>query len=136
MTTLQAIKEETPCPQGTVSTDEDCLCVDVYVPSGAGSTALPVLVHIHGGGFQQGSNSTYDKTELAADGYVIVVGIQYRLGILGFLADSAFGAHAGDYGLMDQQAALRRVKTNIAAFGRQSAQRHDHRRRRRRVGHV
>lgn len=116
-TPLQAIKEESPCPQATVSVNEDCLYVDVYKPPASGNGPLPVLVHIHGGGFQQGSNSSYDKTKLAADGHVIVVGIQYRLGILGFLAESAFGAHAGDYGLEDQQAALRWVKTNIAAFG-------------------
>jgi para-nitrobenzyl esterase len=114
---LQATQEESPCPQSTISTDEDCLYVDVIVPSGAGSGPLPVVVHIHGGGFQGGSNSVYDKTKLATQGHVIVVGIQYRLGILGFLAESQFGAHAGDYGLQDQQAALRWVQSNIAAFG-------------------
>lgn len=116
-TALQATKEESPCPQSGISGDEDCLYVDVIVPSNVGSGPLPVLVHIHGGGFQGGSNSVYDKIKLATDGHVIVVGIQYRLGILGFLAESAFGAHAGDYGLEDQQAALRWVQNNIAAFG-------------------
>jgi para-nitrobenzyl esterase len=114
---LQATREESPCPQSGISTDEDCLYVDVIVPSNVGSGPLPVLVHIHGGGFQGGSNSVYDKIKLATDGHVIVVGIQYRLGILGFLAESAFEAHAGDYGLEDQQAALRWVRHNIAAFG-------------------
>jgi para-nitrobenzyl esterase len=114
---LQATQEETPCPQGTVSTNEDCLYVDVYVPSVTHTGKLPVLVHIHGGGFQSGGNSTYDKTELASQGNLIVVGIQYRLGVLGFLANSSFGAHAGDYGLQDQQAALRWVQKNIGAFG-------------------
>ncbi|HLI38842.1 MAG TPA: carboxylesterase family protein [Streptosporangiaceae bacterium] len=116
-TVLPATTEESPCPQGTISTDEDCLYVDVYAPAGALRGSLPVLVHIHGGGFLGGSNSVYDKTKLASQGHMVVVGIQYRLGILGFLADSAFGPHAGDYGLQDQQAALRWVQQNIAAFG-------------------
>lgn len=115
-TPLEATQEESPCPQGT-TTDENCLFVDVLKPADAGSGSLPVLVEIHGGGFQGGGNSTFNKTKLAAQGHMIVVGIQYRLGVLGFLAHSAFGAHAGDYGLEDQQAALKWVKNNIAAFG-------------------
>jgi para-nitrobenzyl esterase len=114
---LDATTEESPCAQGTTSTSENCLDVDVYTPQGAAPGSLPVLVHIHGGGFTGGGNSTYNKTELASQGHMVVVGIQYRLGILGFLADSAFGAHAGDYGLQDQQAALRWVQENISAFG-------------------
>ena len=116
-TALPATTEESPCSQSTISTDENCLYVDVYTPAGAQQGSLPVLVHIHGGGFLGGSNSVYDKTELASQGHMVVVGIQYRLGILGFLADSAFGPNAGDYGLQDQQAALRWVQQNIAAFG-------------------
>lgn len=116
-TVLHATTEESPCPQGTISTDENCLYVDVYAPAGAQHGSLPVLVHIHGGGFLGGSNSVYNKTKLASQGHMVVVGIQYRLGIFGFLADSAFGPHAGDYGLQDQQAALRWVKQNIARFG-------------------
>lgn len=116
-TVLPATTEESPCPQGTISTDENCLYVDVYAPTGARRGSLPVLVHIHGGGFLGGSNSVYDKTKLASQGHMVVVGIQYRLGILGFLANRAFGPHAGDYGLQDQQAALRWVQQNIAAFG-------------------
>jgi para-nitrobenzyl esterase len=115
--TLQAITEESPCAQGTISVSEDCLYVDVLAPAGPPSGPLPVLVHIHGGGFTGGYNARYDKTMLAAQGHMIVVGIQYRLGVLGFLADSAFGHNSGDYGLEDQQAALRWVQANIAAFG-------------------
>jgi para-nitrobenzyl esterase len=116
-TPLQATQEESPCPQGTISTNEDCLYVDVVVPTGAGPGPLPVMVHIHGGGFQGGSNAIYPGSFLATQGHVIVVGIQYRLGILGFLAEQALGAHSGDYGLEDQQAGLRWVQRNIAAFG-------------------
>jgi para-nitrobenzyl esterase len=114
--TLAATTEESACAQGTTGS-EDCLYVDVYAPAGARPGSLPVLVHIHGGGFTGGSNSVYDKSKLAAQGNMVVVGIQYRLGIIGFFADSRFGPHAGDYGLEDQQAALRWVKRNIAAFG-------------------
>jgi para-nitrobenzyl esterase len=114
--TLAATTEESACAQGTTGS-EDCLYVDVYAPAGARPGSLPVLVHIHGGGFVGGSNSVYDKTKLASQGHMVVVGIQYRLGILGFFADKGFGLHAGDYGLEDQQAALRWVKRNIAAFG-------------------
>jgi para-nitrobenzyl esterase len=113
---LAATTEESPCSQGTTGS-ENCLYVDVYAPAGAKPGSLPVLVHIHGGGFIGGSNSAYDKTKLASQGHMVVVGIQYRLGIMGFFADSAFGSHAGDYGLEDQQAALRWVKRNISAFG-------------------
>jgi para-nitrobenzyl esterase len=73
------------------------------------------MVEIHGGGFLLGGPP--DQSHLAATGHVIAVGIHYRLGILGFLANSALGPHSGDYGLQDQQAALRWVKGNIARFG-------------------
>ena len=79
-----------------------------------------MLVWIHGGGFTQDGALNYDGTKLAADG-IVVVTINYRLGALGFLAHPALasrpGGPAGNYGLMDQQAALRWVKHNIAAFG-------------------
>ncbi len=122
-TPLQATQEESPCSQapgfqtGNISPSEDCLYVDVVVPTGAGPGPLPVMVHIHGGGFQGGSNAIYPGSFLATQGHAIVVGIQYRLGVLGFLAEQALGAHSGDYGLEDQQAGLRWVQSNIAAFG-------------------
>lgn len=119
-TTLQALTPGSACPQSggaSASTNEDCLYLNVTAPTAAGPGPLPVLVYIHGGGFQSGATYLYPETKLATQGRVIVVGIQYRLGVLGFLADSAFGRHAGDYGLQDQQAALRWVQTNIAAFG-------------------
>jgi len=73
------------------------------------------MVEVHGGGFVIGGPP--DGTRLATGGHVIMVAIHYRLGILGFLAHAALGAHSGDYGLQDQQEALRWVKRNIARFG-------------------
>jgi para-nitrobenzyl esterase len=113
------------CPQsagvfGRASMSEDCLYLNVFKPSGQPSSHLPVMVWIHGGAFVAGESDDYNPSALVADG-VIVVTINYRLGALGFLADPALasrpGGPAGDYGLMDQQAALRWVKHNISAFG-------------------
>ena len=105
-------------PPGPIS--ENCLYLNVYTPtsrdrSGGGR---PVLVWIHGGGLVQDGGRNYDGTKLAADGTVVVT-INYRLGALGFLAHPALASHgaAGNYGLMDQQAALRWVQRNIARFG-------------------
>ena len=107
-------------PPGTIS--EDCLYLNVYTPTshnGSGG-GRPVLVWIHGGGLVQDGGRNYDGTKLAADGAVVVT-INYRLGALGFLAHPALasrpGGAAGNYGLMDQQAALRWVQRNIARFG-------------------
>ena len=96
---------------------EDCLFLNVWAPPGASATShLPVMVHIHGGGFFTGSGNG-DNTLLASTGNEVIVSMNYRLGIFGFLADSALGSHSGDYGLQDQQAALRWVQKNIGAFG-------------------
>ena len=113
------------CPQptgvfGRPSTSEDCLYLNVFRPAKQSSSDLPVMVWIHGGGYVGGESDDYDPTGLVKDG-VIVVTINYRLGALGFLADPALasrpGGPTGDYGLMDQQAALRWVQQNIRAFG-------------------
>jgi len=106
-------------PPGPFS--EDCLYLNVYAPASRGGFGgRPVLVWIHGGGLVQDAARDYDGTKLAADG-VVVVTINYRLGALGFLAHPALaarpGGSAGNYGLMDQQAALRWVQRNIARFG-------------------
>src|SRR5690349_24143799 len=104
-------------PPGQFS--EDCLYLNVYTPAARSSFGRrPVLVWIHGGGLEQDGARDYDGTKLAADG-VVVVTINYRLGALGFLAHPALASHgaAGNYGLMDQQAALRWVRHNIARFG-------------------
>jgi para-nitrobenzyl esterase len=104
-------------PPGQFS--EDCLYLNVYTPAARSNFGgRPVLVWIHGGGLEQDGARDYDGTKLAADG-VVVVTINYRLGALGFLAHPALASHgaAGNYGLMDQQAALRWVQRNIARFG-------------------
>jgi para-nitrobenzyl esterase len=113
------------CPQlggpfGLASTSEDCLFLNVFTPSHrqAGSH-FPVMVWIHGGALVTGESNDYDPTALVADG-VTVVTINYRLGALGFLAHPALAdanGQSGDYGLEDQQAALRWVQRNIASFG-------------------
>lgn len=100
---------------GTASTDEDCLYLNVYTPSHR-AHGRPVMVWIHGGSLVNGTGAGYDPVRLVEDG-VVVVTINYRLGALGFLAHPALGASSGDYGLMDQQAALRWVRRNIGQFG-------------------
>jgi len=98
--------------------DEDCLSLNVFTPS-LGADDLPVLVWIHGGGFYSGagSESIYRGESFARDG-VVCVTINYRLGPLGFLYVGDDGDDgAGDYGILDQIAALRWVQQNIAAFG-------------------
>jgi len=100
---------------------EDCLSLNIYTPNPAMS-GLPVMVWIHGGSFLLGTGATYDGSELASKGKLVVVTINYRLGALGFLALKGLDAEnpdhvSGDYGLMDQQAALRWVQRNISAFG-------------------
>jgi para-nitrobenzyl esterase len=73
---------------------------------------------VHGGGFYSGSGSLYGARRLAEQGNVIVVTLNYRLGVFGFLAHPSLGHEtSGDYGLEDQQAALRWVRDNAAAFG-------------------
>ncbi|MEU0505757.1 carboxylesterase family protein [Nocardia sp. NPDC005998] len=102
---------------------EDCLYLNVSTPRSrpADGRPLPVLVWIHGGSFTSGSGDIYGAAPLIThgDGDVIVVTINYRLGALGFLAATALddGSGAGNYGYLDQQAALQWVRRNIAAFG-------------------
>ena len=113
---------------------EDCLYLNVWTaappgelpnarPGASGRAARPVLVWVHGGGFSSGSGDVpvYDGAHLASKGLVVVT-VNYRVGALGFLAHPALTAespaHAsGNYGLLDQTAALRWVRDNIAAFG-------------------
>jgi para-nitrobenzyl esterase len=99
-------------------TDEDCLTLNVWTPP-VQAAPRAVMVWIHGGAFVNGSSSVYDARWLAARGDIIVVTINYRLGTTGFLAHPALGAPGavGNYGLADQQAALRWVRDNIGAFG-------------------
>ncbi|MEZ6028709.1 MAG: carboxylesterase family protein [Hyphomonadaceae bacterium] len=93
---------------------EDCLQLNVFAPAGA--KKAPVMVWIHGGSHRTGAGWIYDGTSFAQDG-IVVVTINYRLGALGYLAHASLGERSGNYGLMDQIAALDWVKRNIAAFG-------------------
>lgn len=102
---------------------EDCLTLNVWTAARDKKAKLPVMVWIYGGGFAAGgtSEARQDGAHLATKG-VVVVSMNYRLGIFGFLALPGLAAEspqhaAGDYGLMDQTAALQWVKKNIAAFG-------------------
>jgi len=104
-------------------TSEDCLYLNVWTPKPASGERLPVLVYVYGGGFTAGDGSEprYDGENLARRGLVVVT-MSYRLGIFGFFSHPELSAespdHAsGNYGLMDQVAALRWVKSNIASFG-------------------
>jgi para-nitrobenzyl esterase len=102
---------------------EDCLYLNVWTPAKPGSGKLPVLVYIFGGGFQNGDGSEYryDGESMARKG-IVVVTVNYRLGIFGFFShpdltkESAHHA-SGNYGMLDQVAALEWVQKNIAAFG-------------------
>ncbi|KAI3371474.1 hypothetical protein L3Q82_024058, partial [Scortum barcoo] len=96
---------------------EDCLYLNIYTPANRPHGAkLPVMVWIHGGGFILGSASMYDGSALAAYQDVVVVLIQYRLGLLGFL--STGDEHlSGNFGLLDQIEALRWIKQHIHNFG-------------------
>jgi para-nitrobenzyl esterase len=113
------------CPQpsstfGQASTSEDCLYLNVFTPAASKARNLPVMVWVHGGSLLTGESNDYSPAELVRHG-VVVVTINYRLGALGFLADAALasrrGGPSGNYGLMDQQAALRWVQRNIRGFG-------------------
>jgi carboxylesterase type B len=116
------------CPQpldesGAWAGDEDCLYLNVYRPRGVRAGAdLPVLFWIHGGSFTSGSGDEYDGALLASTNHMLVVSINYRLGVFGFLALAGLGAEAadgstGNYGMLDWLAALRWTHRNIDAFG-------------------
>src|SRR4051794_24564697 len=102
---------------------EDCLTLNIWTPAQPGAARVPVMVWIYGGGYAAGAASEprQDGENLARKG-VVVVNLNYRLGIFGFFSHPELakesGHHAaGNYGLMDQTAALRWVHENIAAFG-------------------
>ena len=109
-----------PGPFGVGVRSEDCLYLNVSTPTLRRDAERPVLVWIHGGGWTTGAGRDYDPTKLMQNG-VVVVTINYRLGALGFLAHPALasvpGGPSGNYGHMDQQAALRWVQRNIGKFG-------------------
>jgi para-nitrobenzyl esterase len=132
----QGVKKTTEfgarCAQGNVYSDmvfrdpapsEDCLYLNVWTPKASLDAKLPVMVWIHGGGFQAGATSEprQDGEHLAHRG-VVVVSMNYRLGIFGFFSHPELTKESphrasGNYGLLDQAAALQWVRKNIAAFG-------------------
>ena len=118
------------CPQNPkeytkgLKQSEDCLSLNVWTPNTASSAKLPVMVWIYGGAFVTGGAAMqfYDGTDLAKRG-VVIMSFNYRLGELGFFAHPALASEhngddaAGNFGLLDQIAALKWVQKNIAAFG-------------------
>lgn len=103
--------------------NEDCLRVNVWTPGISDGKNRPVMVWIHGGDFTEGSSQdlpSYDGENLAKKGDVVVVSLNHRLNILGFLDLSAYGdkyKHSSNAGMLDIEAALKWVKTNIRSFG-------------------
>lgn len=95
---------------------EDCLILDIYVPTTPAVALRPVMFFIHGGGFAMGDAPYYRPSKLVVDEDLIVVVIQYRLGVFGFLI-TGDGVLPPNLGLWDQNLALRWVRDNIAAFG-------------------
>ncbi len=105
------------------SISEDCLFLNIWTSAKSAEDNLPVLVYIHGGGLTEGSGSidVYDGEELSKKG-IIVITINYRLGALGFLAHPGLTAESshnvsGNYGYLDQLAALKWIQKNITSFG-------------------
>ena len=99
---------------------EDCLYLNVYVPSTPSATPRAVMLWIYGGGYKSGSISVFNGTALAASEDVIVVMGNYRLGVLGFLSNDGTFAESGttgNWGLLDQRAVMMWVQANIGAFG-------------------
>jgi para-nitrobenzyl esterase len=127
--TLDATKYKSPCPQVSrfgqtdASDNEDCLYLNITVPAPRPPASgvppgKPVIVWIHGGAYVGGSADIYPLDYFARLGNVIIVSINYRLGVFGFMAHPAFDpAHNGSLGLEDQREALRWIKRNIGAFG-------------------
>ncbi|MQY05664.1 carboxylesterase/lipase family protein [Actinomadura macrotermitis] len=107
----------------TSSLDEDCLYLNVTTPARRDLRKAPVMVWLHGGSNTSGSGAVYNASKLAVNGGAVVVTVNYRLGALGWLGHPGLESgpdrdlQAGNYGLLDQQAALRWVRRNIQAFG-------------------
>ncbi len=125
---VDTVAEHAACPQAVHgdwnrtaadNDSEDCLFLDVRTPTLAKGAKLPVLVWIHGGGNRAGAGGGAIESRITDNG-VVLVSIQYRLGALGFLSHLALSAEqgaSGNYGLQDQQLALRWIRGNIANFG-------------------
>jgi para-nitrobenzyl esterase len=107
---------------GPANQNEDCLFLNIFTPAlrRAINSKLPVIVYIHGGGNLEGESTGYDGSKMALQGNTIVVTLNYRLGLLGDMANPAIDAEGhpfGNYDILDQQFALQWVKRNIANFG-------------------
>jgi para-nitrobenzyl esterase len=126
-TVIEATTPGPSCPQpidqfsAGPPNSEDCLFLNVWTPLGANRfTDLPVFVWIHGGALVNGAGLGFDPSVMVAQNNIIVVTINYRLGALGWLADAAVAdanGDSGNYGLMDQQLAMKWVQNNIRGFG-------------------
>ena len=105
---------------GPPNNNEDCLYLNIFTPNLDKSARLPVIFWIHGGGNVDGASDAYDGSKLATEGKVVVVTINYRMGLIGFIAHPALDSEGhlfGNYGILDQQFAMKWVKKNIEAFG-------------------
>ncbi|CAB1352648.1 unnamed protein product [Coregonus sp. 'balchen'] len=99
--------------------NEDCLYLNIYIPTEddiRNTEARPVMVYIHGGSYMEGTGNMIDGSVLASYGNVIVITLNYRVGVLGFLSTGDQAAK-GNYGLLDQIQALRWISKNIGYFG-------------------
>jgi len=129
---LDATKFANTCPQvtelgafaGPSSVTEDCLYLNVFTTGSSHHGKKPVIVWIHGGGNVDGETNDYDGSKLATGGPngvpTVVVTINYRMGLFGFLSETHLNSEGhpwGNYGILDSQAALHWVRRNIAAFG-------------------
>jgi len=125
---LDATRFGSPCPQadspfGVASKNEDCLFLNVFVPEGTSARdRLPVMVFFYGGAFISGATDLYDAKQLARNGEAIVVTVNYRLGAFGFMASPELSMQhprriSGNFGILDQELALRWVQQNVASFG-------------------
>ena len=112
-----------PSGNGPREDTEDCLYLNVFTPADyqPGRGGLPVMVMIHGGGLTTGAGDQHDGSLIVNTDHIVVVSFNYRLGVFGFLDVPGLGTSPltadGNYGLLDQEAALRWVQRNIAAFG-------------------
>jgi len=121
----QALAFGSQCAQpisqfGMAGDAEDCLYLNVETPVNfTANSKLPVMVWIHGGAFITGEGWDYDASSMVTEDNVVVVTLNYRLGLLGFMAlpSLAVDGDAGNYGLLDQQFAVKWVRQNIAGFG-------------------
>ncbi|XP_074652117.1 neuroligin-2-like [Tubulanus polymorphus] len=103
-----------PSVPQTLAMSEDCLTLNIYAPTD--KTMMPVIIFIHGGDFTVGGSAIIDGRFISANNDIVFVTLNYRLGIFGFLSTDDLNSE-GNYGLYDQQLAIKWVKDNVQAFG-------------------